>query len=331
MKLRLTSVLTATLLFTAILFTACTKDDNDNAEPSDDYGPIKGLTASLSMDNGEWITLDWEEIDLPYYGRYEIFRSVDGSEFTNRGDADKTHFWDPQTERNTTYSYYVNYKESYSDTIEITTAPVNQPFAHAMAYVTGEGDEAVLEYIIVNWKVGSEDDINSYGIYRDGELISTEPTGNNQSYKDYDNSLNFGQEYTYVVVANTNSGGSIESFDCYVTPKRPDAVDRPAPEILSITSNRETKEIDVLITDESQTPNNLIHYKGELEDLNYSWDYQVNAGDLASDEDGNLIIGLSAEGADLPTNQAIWLRSRVRIYVEGDWSDWSDVNRWFVF
>lgn len=200
-----------------------------------------------------------------------------------------------------------------------------------MAYVTGEGDEAVLEYIYLSWKVGSEDDISSYSIYRDGELISTEPTGNDQSYKDYDNSLNFGQEYTYAVVANTNQGESLESYDCYVTPKRPDVIDRPAPEILSVTSNRETKEIDLLITDESQSPNNLIHYKGELEDLNYAWDYQVQVGDLATDEDGNLIVGLSAEGAELPTNQTIWLRSRVRIYVEGDWSDWSPVNRWFVF
>lgn len=326
-----TRILTAILLFTVILFTGCTKDDDDNGEPDDNLGPIKGLTASLSMDNGEWITLDWEEIDISYSGRYDVFRSVDGGEFERRGDSDDEHFWDAQTERATTYAYYVNYKESYSDTIEVTTAPVCQPYAHAQAYVTGEGDEAVIEYIYLSWNVGSEDDIDEYEIYRDGELIATEPTGNEQSFKDYDGSIDFNQEYTYAVVSKMSEGESLESFDCYVTPKRPDVIDRPAPEILSVSSIRETKEIDVLITDVSQSPNNLIHYKGELEDLNYSWDYQVNAGDLATDEDGNLIIGLVAEGADLPTNQTIWLKSRVRIYVEGDWSEWSDVNRWFVF
>jgi hypothetical protein len=216
-----------------------------------------------------------------------------------------------------------------SDTLTIETANTYQPFVSGYAQISGEGNDASIVHILVKWVVGSDDDIDKYEIYRDGSLIYTENSSYESEFRDTD-TKNFEQEYNYKVLVYTST--ETYTSDIFsVTPHRPDEEYREVPEILKITSNSTTKTITVTISDVSETENNLIDYSGSLEGTNYTWDTEVKVSELSTDEEGNLQIILNAEGASLPSGQTIWLTSKVRIYINGGWSDWSDYNRSFVF
>ncbi len=324
---KLSTILFSVSFILSLAFIAgCSKDDSMNPDSGSAQGTITGLTASLSTSNGRTIYLSWNGVpDKSSLKNYHVYRA-DGttSEFTDYGSAKDTSYTDnvTRTLNNTTYQYYVTYDDTYtSDTITIQTADASLPFVSGYVNVTGEGSAASILYTHLDWYVGSEDQVDHYEVYRDGNLLGTVIAG----YKEYkdETSQNFDQEYLYKVVTVTKSGDRFESPECALTPHRPDAVFRTVPEIIKVTSNSSDKSIDVIISDVSNDPADLIGFSGEIEGTGYSWNFETKVEDCGKDADGNLIIGLDASGANLPSGQTIWLRSKVRIFTQGGYSDWS--------
>lgn len=317
------------ILATSVLLTSCSKDED--SEPSSS-GSIEGLSASLSTYNGRNVSLTWTNPEKPSYSFYSVFRSENDGEFeelTNR--CDKEAFNDVKTECEKTYKYYVSYSNMKSDIITIETGLKYQPYLNSCyAQISGEANAAIIKHIFLKWTVAETDDVDEYEIYRDGKLIFTETASYESEFRDTD-SKNFDQEYVYKVVVIKENGDRLESLESAVTPHRPDAIDREVPEIIKVTSNSSDKSIEIYISDVSNSGLDLIGFYAELEGLNYYWESDVKVEKMGTDNDGNLILKLNADEATLPSGKTIWLKSKIRIHIDGGWSDWSTWNRSFVF
>gem|GEM_PF-3245109 len=329
MKKYLLFIMSVCLLATSALFTSCSKDDE--SEPSSS-GSIKNLTTSLSTYNGRNVSLTWTDPGKPSYSFYSVFRSENNDEFKELTDrCDKEEFNDTKTECEKTYQYYVSYSNMKSDTITIETGLKYQPYLNSCyAQISGEANAAEIQHIFLEWTVGETTNVDEYEIYRNGNLIYTETASYESEFRDTD-SKNFDQEYTYKVVVVKDNGERLESLESTVTPHRPDAIDRDVPEIIKVTSNSADKSIEIHLSDVSNSGLDLIGFYAELEGLNYYWESDIKVVDMGIDDEGNLILKLNAADASLPGGQTIWLKSKVRIHVDGGWSDWSTWNRSFVF
>jgi hypothetical protein len=329
MKKYLFLIMSVCLLATSVFLTSCSKDDE--SEPSSE-GSIKALTASLSTYNGRNVSLTWDDPGKPSYSFYSVFRSENNGEFeelTSR--CDKEAFNDTKTECEKTYKYYVSYSKMKSETITIETGLKYQPYLNSCyAQILGESSAAVIKHIFLEWTVGETTDVDEYEIYRDGNLIYTETASYESEFRDTD-SKNFDQEYVYKVVVVKDNGERLESLESTVTPHRPDAVNRDVPEIIKVTSNHADKSIEIHLSDVSNSGLDLIGFYAELEGLNYYWESDIKVEEMATDDEGNLILKLNAANATLSSGQTIWLKSKVRVHIDGGWSDWSSWDRSFVF
>ncbi|MBI9069149.1 MAG: hypothetical protein JEZ09_17770 [Salinivirgaceae bacterium] len=331
MKKILLLFMSVSMLATSVLFTSCSKDEDNTEEEAS--GSINSLTASLSTYNGRNIYLTWENPGIPSYGFYSVYRAEgETGEFENlTSRCEGEHFNDIKTECENTYKYYITYSNMVSETITVKTGLKYQPYLNSCyAQVNGEAEDAVIQHIFMKWAVGETDDVDKYEIYCDGNLIYTETKSYETEFRDTE-SKNFDQEYTYKVVVITDDGQRYESFESTVTPHRPDAVNREVPEIIKVKSNLADKTVEIYLSDVSNSGLDLIGFYAELEGLNYYWEADTRVEDMSTDEEGNLILKLNADGATLPSGQTIWLKSKVRVHIDGGWSDWSDWNRSFVF
>lgn len=330
MKKFLFFFMSVSMLATTVLFTSCSKDEDDDVAAA---GSITGLSASLSTYNGRVIFLTWEDPGKPSYNFYTVYRAEgENGEFeVMTGRCDDEHFNDAKTECEEIYRYYIEYSNMLSDTLTVETGLKYQPYLNSCyAQISGEANDAEIVHIFMKWTVGETDEVDKYEIYRDGSLIYTETKSFESEFRDTE-SKNFDQEYVYKVVVVKDDGEKLESLEEAITPRKPDAVDRAVPEILKVTSNSADQSIEIYLTDVSNSGLDLIGFSAELEGLNYNWEADTKVEDMGTDEEGNLILKLSAEGATLTTGQTIWLKSKVRIHIDGGWSDWSDWNRSFVF
>lgn len=320
-------------------FTGCSKDDdeNNNEEPKAE-GSISGLTASVS---GSAVKLAWaDSAETGYNNYYEVFRAVEGEEFEqieNRGED--TDYTDRFAEFSTSYQYFVKHNDRHSDTISIETESQYQPYTSGGgARYDGYGQEATIEYLSFDWRVGEAEGIERIEYFRDGELIDEyrNPYDNASDLKDEDNSFEFGVDYTYKVVVTTAEGETYESLELVITPQRPEEENHEAPEapeVVKVVSDRENFTIDVYITDVSERGNDFIAYYIELPDQNYSWEEVSRRTDeFPTDEEGNLIIKLDASEVTFPAS-SVWLHSKVKIENVNTkmWSEWSDWNKTKVF
>ncbi len=318
------------ILATSTLFTSCSKDDEEDGGSA--IGSIEGLTASLSTWNGHSITLTWANPGKKLYLDYSIYKAEGDGEFEclSSRNADES-ITDGKTEFETTYRYYVKVENMVSDTVSLTTGLKYQPYLNSCyAQVNGEAEAAEIQHIFLEWTVGETEDVDEYEIYRDENLIYTETKNYETEFRDTE-SKSFDQEYSYKVVVVTNEGQRYESLESAVTPHRPDAVSREVPEIIKVKSNLTDKTIEIYLSDVSNSGLDLIGFYAELEGLNYYWESDTKVEDMGTDEEGNLILKLNADGVTLPNGQTIWLKSKVRVHIDGGWSDWSDWNRSFVF
>jgi hypothetical protein len=325
-------------LILGLFFVSCSSDDEE--EQGGFPNAPTGLTASLDAEHGNWVVLNWDKVDGAF--TYNVVRSTekDGTYLSAQGVPSGTTFTDKYTDFGSTYYYKVVAMDdmftegNMSAPVEITTeGPSLTPVMSFRTYAEGEGEEAVIQHVQVGWTVGSSEGLDKFEVYKNGSIIKTENAGfgSQKEYSVNDYNVSFGTEAKYKVIAYAEDGTTYESKEEAHTPLRPEKVDRTVPEILKVTSNSTNKTIDVVISNVSKTEYNLIDYYGELENLNYKWESDFKVSELAKDDEGNLIIKLSAEGATLPTGQTIWLKSKVRIHVDGGWSDWSNFNRSFVF
>lgn len=279
-------------------------------------------------------------METGYNNYYEVFRAAEGEEFEvieNRGED--TNYTDRGSEFSTTYQYFVKHNERYSDTITIETVSQYLPYiSGGGARYNGYDEEATIEYLSFNWRVGEVEGIERIEYYRDGELIDEyrNPYDKASDLKDENNNFEFGVDYTYKVIVTTTEGETFESLELEITPQRPKEQNYEvpdAPEVVKVISDRENFSIDVYITDVSERGNDFISYYIEMPDQNYIWEEEGRRTDeFPTDEEGNLIIKLDASEVALPLN-SVWLHSKVKIENVNTnmWSEWSEWHRAKVF
>lgn len=335
MKRTTINYLLALLLIASFTFFSCKKEDE---EPETGIsGKIPGLTANLSTGNGRTIRLSFNDAAGEYitssFNAYNVYQSEDGGEFSRiRNGLTDTTYTDNSTKHGKTYQYFVNFENMYSDTIEISTAHPAMPWLSASVRVQGEGANAYIDYVRLNYFVGesrANDIVDKFEIYRNEVMISEYQipsviTGNNFEYKDESSDLSFDQDYVYYIIAHTKTGEQFKSLDASVTPIIPDEIDRPAPQILSVYSNTETNTINIHVKDVSGTAT-FIDYYSEIEDDGgvYYWTGEPAISNLNTDSQGNYIITLDAD--DIPGGFKT-IKTRARARISGNYSDWSDWN-----
>lgn len=346
-RLNFKSILLVSVIV-GLSITGCSKDDDD--EIIVEKGHIQGLTASLGDNSHRSARLTWEDTaETGYNNYYEVFRAADGDEefqrIENRGTD--THFTDrrhTELEFLTTYHYFVKLNERYSDTVSITTLNRYIPFiTSGGARYDGGGDAATIEFLSISWRVGDDettDNVDKFEIYRDGQLVGTDgytsSYSNSYDFRDEDHNFEFDVDYSYTVTTFTSDGSEYESKSRIVTPQRPQEQDPPdAPEIIKVISDRSEQNIEVYITDESSSTNDVIGFYFEL-DLDggdyYYWENTVSVHDLDVDDNENLIILLNASDVPLPLH-SVDFNGNVRIKDNSTqlWSDWSNLIITTVF
>lgn len=319
------------MLIASISFVGCSTDDDDSSEP-EATGKIPGLTASLSSNNGRSVKLTFQDVTDGEYG-YSIYHSEDGGEFDRiKGNLNDTSYWNERTDYGKTYRMFVNYESMYSDTIEIATTHPARPWLDVGAATGGEGSSAYIRYIKLDFFVGEEhpnDIVDKFEYYRNGELIEEYDLAdditywdNHFDYRDESSSLSFDQEYTYYIAAITYEGDVHKSYEHSVTPRRPDPIDRPAPEITGVSSDHDNEIVYIHIKDESESAS-MIEIYAELNDGEWVWDGEFTTGELETDDDGSYKYPLGTE--DAPGGFST-LRSKAKVEIQGIYSDWSGWN-----
>ncbi len=309
-------------------FVGCSDDEEGDSEPKM-AGEIPGLELSLS-ESGQFVYIIFEDA-VGEGTDYEIFRSDDGGDFeevTNiLSKKTDTSFTDRRTEFGVVYQYFVNFENMYSDTVKIETQGVYKARVSTSVSSDGYGTSAVLEHVLVKWSVGAEDaeGVESFEVFRDGSSIFSYEVpsfnyGNDFEYKDTD--VEYGQEYTYTVKTFTDEGETFESEEVSVTPERPDEIVLETPEIVDVTTETSDTSIHVHITDIGAGGSDKIEYDIELVGLNYSWKGETVISNLGTGTNSTMVLLLDATEAPRESGFQT-LKSRVRIYTKGKWTDWS--------
>jgi len=220
----------------------------------------------------------------------------------------------------------------YSDTIEMETTHSAKPWLDAGVAVGGEGSDAYIRYVKLDFFVGEEhpnDIIDKFEYYRNDVMIEEYDLAdditywdNHFDYRDESSDLAFDQEYTYYVKSITYEGEEHNSLKHSVTPRRPDPIDRPEPEITDVTSDHDNEIVYLHIHDESESAS-MIEIYAELGDNEWIWEGEFTTGELNTDEDGNYMFPLGTEDAPTGINT---LRSKAKVKIQGIYSEWSNWN-----
>lgn len=321
--------------FAVLIFSACSIDDNDDASVET---PLN-LSVSISETSNSAVNITWDDQTVDnwnYLLYFNIERSTsESSGFETIRETSGNTYTDTDVEYNTTYYYrvqaytqdaYTFEDAEFSDYSEVQSITIGEAslIANLTAYqsVVGDGDDAVLNGVQLVWTVPTAEEIDEFEVYRDGALLTTENASSFiEEYRFLDENVVFNATYTYQIVTIDNDGNTYESEISTVTPEKPEEVERTAPEFVDFEVDFDNKVIRVIITDVSKTDNNLIEYRFDLGNTGYYWEGDVKVGDLGKDDDGNLILSLNTEGT--PQSSGFTdLVSKVRIYVDGGWSDW---------
>jgi len=332
MKKKWMMYLMSLLLIGSVTFVGCNKDDDEDDEP-EITGKIGGLTATLATYNGRTIFLSFNNEAAEHItslDAYDVYQSEDGGEFEKiKSNLSDTTYTDNRTTHGKTYRYFINFDGMYSDTIEIATAHPAMPWVSARARVTGEGSEAYIEHIKLEYFIGAssaKDVVDKFEFYRNNEKIGEyqiSPVTNSNSfdYIDDDITFNFDEEYTYYIIAITTEGEQMQSLDAGVTANIPDAIDRPAPQVSGISTDQENNLIFVHVNDVSNSASYIELY-ADLDDGAWIWEGSAGVSELSTDENNNYKFALSTE--DIPGGfKTLEYKARVTIMNKNsDWSNW---------
>lgn len=331
------------VLVSGVSITSCSKSESDeNLFPN---APTE-VKAIVSDESSNTVIISWNSVETDDYGAtlvsYNIYRSnsVDGEFEKIRENFSPTNMEDKQLSFNTTYYYKVQCISTYpndvegntSEVVEVTTGEASlNPVVSAVAISNGEGETASLDYVRIDWNVELTDGIKEFNIIKDGNTLTTVVATNDRSYSFKDYNVNYDVEYMYTVIAISNDGAEYTGNEEKVTPTQPAAIDRPAPEIISINSSRADKTIDIVFTDVANHSGDLYEIKGEIEGLTEVTTWEQRHVDMGTDADGNKTFGIDCSNLNLDTGATIWFNVQMRIYTQDGWSDWSAKERTFVF
>jgi len=344
MKKFLSIVMAILVLPSSIIITSCSKNDEDAAglfpsAPSN----VKAIPSDKVPNT---VIVSWSDVETDDYGAtllaYNVFRSTDvNGEFTMiKSEFKPNTFEDKGLDFSTTYYYKVqviavypdNEEGNTSEPVEVTTAEASlNPVVSAVAISTGEGSSAVLEYVRVDWRVEVIDGVKEFQILRDGQKIKTVQAGSDKDYSEKDYNVRYDTEYTYSVTAIGDDDTEYVGTEEKITPTRPEAVDRPAPEVVNVSSSRADKTIKVVFTDVSNSSSDKYEIIGEVEGISDVETWEVRHSDLGTDTNGNKTFGINCSQLNINTGGTIWFNVKIRIYTKDGWSEWCDKYRTFVF
>ncbi len=324
------------VLVLGVMNTSCKKDE----ETEGGFPIAPEVTANLDSEHPNWVLLEWNKVEDAF--TYNIYRSEsENGDFEKQTGIgiDKESCTDKKTEYNTTYYYKVvsvniDFEEGDmpAKAVEITTGgAVLNPNVGAYAICNGEGPSAILNAVRVQWDVPTSEGIEEFKISKNGTFLTT-ISSSYASAKEYsydDEDVVFDQEYTYEVVAIGEDGTEYAGEACTITPTRPEPIDRPIPDVVDVTSSVNDKLVTIFFSDVAQSDNDLYEIEARFSDYTDWISHDARASDFATDADGNKTFDIDYSQVTFSTGGA-WFDVRVRLYTQGGWSEWSQLEHTFL-
>ncbi len=343
MKTRIIEALALLLLISSGLFFSCS-DDDSRSFPA--Y-PIN-LQAELDSAGTGDVTITWDKVRDAY--SYNIYRATSpdgeykkvynaiGEKHTVKVSSTLANTTASDLEYNTTYYFKIVSVDLYGkegdmpdEPFEVTTGgpsmTADNIFIHD--YSNGTGETATIDYVKMTWKLVTNENVKEIEIKRNGSVIATLDTvaDLNYEYKDYD--VEYGTEYTYIIVVVTESGEKHESKELTITPEQPEEDEEEEYEIPTIEKIEQLEEggqkvnkIRIHVSHPNDFGSNKFRFATQWEGEQDWVNYDKKMSELGQ-EDGNWYLTLQITENNMPGSSYTF---RVKVQFMGAYGGSSDYS-----
>jgi hypothetical protein len=337
MKRNFFNHLVVSVLAVGMLFTSCSKDEEEEGIVFPNAPET--VTASVVEDHPNWVQIEWSEVKDAFGfhlyraeaidGDYEkmVFATIVGHKATDKSaDYNKTYFY-----KVVAYDIYFE-QGTMSEPVEITTGEADlTPRLTVRSNSTGEGYEAVLNHIKIQWNVSTSEGVDEYKVMRDGVEIKTQYSSGILSEFSYDDvNVSYDVEYSYQVIAVAEDGTEFASEVEAYTATRPEVIDRPAPVVAYIEGVSGEQRIRVGVTRvEGDSETTQYEIRSRIDGYADWISVEGMVSDFETDDSGNITTTFGY--GDLTfTTAGVYFDAQARVFTAGQWSEWSSTETAFI-